>query len=262
LPKRINYAAQTMRADKPAFGLFVEMPTPAVVEMVGLAGFDFVVLDAEHGNVTIDSLEPLIPACDVHRLTPIVRVPEPSRQYLLGSLERGAGGILLPQVQGPDEVAEAVRQTKYRPVGRRGFATTTRARSYGTSYEGDYPADANAETLLCVQVETLEAVEQVEAICRVPGLDLVFVGPFDLSDAMGRPGEVDHPDVVKAIEHVVDVTLKAGLLAGFFACKRGPDPEIAERWIRRGVRMIGYGTDVGLLVNSLQKTLGKVAHLR
>ena len=254
---RPNSVKRKLAAGRTVVGPFMMIPAPSIAEMIGLAGFDFMVLDMEHGFPGLETVVNMARGADLHGCTPIVRVADMSRRNILQSMELGTGGILCPQIRKPEEVAEVVRQAKYSPVGSRGLAFTTRSGNYGT-YEGNYFEDANREALVAIQIETREALDCVEEIVQVDGLDLVFVGPYDLSDALGHRGEIDHPEVVKAIEHTFEVTGAAGLWRGIFT----GTPEASHKWAKRGVELLAMGIDVSYLQQGLRTAADAVADIR
>ena len=255
---RPNSLKRKLASGKTVVGPFMMLPSPSIAEMIGLAGFDFVVLDMEHGYVGLETLVHMARAADLHDCTPIVRVADTSRRNILESMELGNGGVLCPQIRRPEEVAEVVRQAKYSPVGGRGLAFTTRSGNYMTPYDGNYFEDANREALVCIQIETRESLDCVEDIVKVDGLDLVFVGPYDLSDALGHRGEVDHPEVVQAIEHTFEVAGAAGVYRGLYT----HTPEAAHKWAGRGVELLAMGIDVSYLQQALGAAVQAVADIR
>ena len=255
---RPNSVKRKLEAGRTVIGPFMMLPSPSIAEMIGLAGFDFVVIDMEHGYPGLETVVHMARAADLHDCTPIVRVADTSRRNILECMELGCGGVLCPQIRTPQDVAEVVRQAKYSPVGSRGLGFTTRAGNYGNPYDGNYFEHSNREALVCVQVETREALDCVEQIVKVEGLDLLFVGPYDLSDALGHRGELDHPELVKAIEHTFEVAKSAGIYRGIFT----GTPEASHDWAQRGVELLGFGIDVMFLQQSLGAAAAAVADLR
>lgn len=245
---RPNALKRKLRAGETVVGCFVGYPSAETVEVCGLAGFDFVLIDAEHGAITPHEAYHMVLAAEASGTTPLVRVPTNQQSVILGYLDIGAAGVMVPQVNSRAEAEAVVRAVKYHPHGRRGMAPT-RAAGFGVRQTlPDYIATANQETLVICQVESLQAVEALPEVLRVPGIDVLFVGPGDLSQSMGYPGQLDHPEVQATIERVLetarghDVTL--AMIAG--------SAEAANREIARGFRMIGANAPSLLTVAAKQ----------
>lgn len=184
------------------YGIFVMLPSPAVVEMCGYAGFDFVILDAEHGAAGTETLENQLRAADASGIPAIVRVSSRAPDNILHAMDAGANGILVPHVITADDASTVIRAAHFPPHGMRGMATTSRAGRHGLTTPADYIARARNETVVICQIEDGAALPNVASIARTPDLDAVFVGPADLATSMGRPGEPGHPEVVAAVGRI------------------------------------------------------------
>jgi len=214
---RKNLTKEKIKEGKIAYGVFVPMWSPTIVEIIGHIGFDFIILDAEHGPMAVESCEQMVRAADCVNITPIIRVAMNIRQNILRYLDTGALGVLMPQINCRAEVEAVIESVKYPPEGRRGLAGV-RAANYGLSGSlGDYVKEANQETMVIVQVETMQAVDNLDEILAVPGTDVIFIGPTDLSSVMGYPGQVNHPEVQKMIDYLVKEIRAAGKAAGTVA---------------------------------------------
>lgn len=192
------------------YGFFIIIPSPSIVEMVGFAGFDFVILDREHGGADIECLENLIRAAEVSGLQSIVRVPNCGASEIQWALDAGATGILVPHVKNAEDARNVVRAAHYPPTGTRGLATTTKAGHHGFVDVAGHLRRAAEETFVMVQIEDAEAVPHAAAIAQTPGVDSVFIGPADLSISLGHPGNPDHPVVVAAINDIVKAVADVG----------------------------------------------------
>jgi len=233
---RKNLTKEKIKEGKKAYGVFVPMWCPAIVEIIGHIGFDFVILDAEHSPMSAESCEHMVRAADCVNITPIIRVGMNIRQNILRYLDIGALGVLMPQINSKAEVETVIESVKYPPEGRRGLAGV-RAANYGlTGSLGDYVKEANRETMVIVQVETMQAVGNLKEILAVPGTDVIFIGPSDLSSAMGYPGQVNHPEVQKMIVYLVDEIRTAGKAAGTVAY----DLDTLRKCKERGFQYIAY----------------------
>ena len=218
-----------------AYGMLTPIYDPAIVEVIGRLGFDFYMMDGEHGAGGPLQLEHLVRACETVGMTPLVRVPTSEPKAVLQYLDTGVMGVMLPGVREAGDVQRLVDAVKYPPVGQRGVAGV-RANDYllGPMAQADYVRFANEQTLILPQIETMEAVDNIEALVRVQGIDGFIVGPRDLSMAMGFYDGPAHPEVRAVIDHVFEVVLGAGLLIGTTA----PTGEEAADLVARGARII------------------------
>ena len=233
---RKNLTKEKIKEGKKAYGVFVPMWSPTIVEIIGHIGFDFVILDAEHSPISAESCEHMVRAADCVSITPIIRVGVNIRQNILRYLDIGALGVLMPQINSKAEVETVIESVKYPPEGRRGLAGV-RAANYGlTGSLGAYVKEANRETMVIVQVETMQAIDNLKEILAVPGTDVIFIGPTDLSSAMGYPGQVNHPEVQKMVAYLVDEIRTAGKVAGTVAYDLGT----LRRCKERGFQYIAY----------------------
>ena len=227
-------------------GLFVLDNSPASVEALGYAGFDFVVIDTEHGPNDIAAVEHMVRAAEIGGLASIVRVTKNDPANILRALDVGAGGVLVPQVNSGEAARQAVRAAKYGPEGDRGLAGIVRAARYGFRPLSEYLAEANARTVVFVQVEDIKAVAALDEILAIDGLDGIFVGPADLSQSMGITGQFNNPEFNKVIEDVIARTVAAGKIAGIFALSA----EDAKHWAAKGARFIAIGSNGMLFVGA------------
>jgi 4-hydroxy-2-oxoheptanedioate aldolase len=203
---RSNKMKAKLAAGEPALGLSVMIPSAQLVEMAGGLGFDWVLIDCEHGTITLETVELMVMAAEASDVTPIVRPRSNNGQDVVEVMDRGAAGVQVPHVTNAAAARAAVEAVKFHPLGRRGLAAGTRASGYGyRGSAGDFVAAANRETLVCVQIEDEAAVKNIDEILRVEGVDVFFIGPSDLSQSMGYPGNPKAEPVASAI----DRTLKA-----------------------------------------------------
>ena len=244
---RKNLTKQKIQAGETVYGVFINMYCPPIVEMVGLTGFDFVIIDAEHGPMGIENCENMVRAADSVNITPITRIAVNTQQNILRYLDIGAAGVQMPMINCKADAEAVVRAVKYPPEGRRGLAGV-RAADYGlTGSLGDYVKEANRETLVAVHVETIEATKNLKQTLTVPGIDVVFIGPTDLSSSMGYPGQSDHPEVRKTIDGLVKEIRAAGKVAGTTAF----DPASLRKRREEGFQYITHAT-VPMLANSVR----------
>ncbi|MDR3200751.1 MAG: hypothetical protein LBT68_04770 [Spirochaetales bacterium] len=225
-----------------ALGTFVNWDVPDVVEVIALAGFDFVVIDNEHGPLTHATSQDLIRAAELRGITPIVRIPNTFESTILHTLDVGAHGIQVPQVNDAQTAADIVRRAKYKPLGSRGVAFP-RSADFGMTDLSKYFDHENAQVMIVTHCENTACLENLDAICRVPEIDVIFLGPYDMSQSMGITGQVGHPRIQEAARKVVETAKKYGKAAGIFA----GSGEAAKERAQQGFQYITVGTDAVFL---------------
>ena len=241
----------------PVFGPFSKLSDPAVVEVLGHAGFDFVILDMEHGSNSPETMQHLIRAAELAGIASIVRVPEDDPGMISKVLDIGATGVQVPQITCADDVRQAVKVAKFAPQGERGVCRFVRAADYSALDKHVYFKQAN-EALLVIQLEGAEALKNLDEILDVPGPDIVFVGPYDLSQSLGVPGQVDHPLVIEKTKEIVAACKKKGIAVGNFT----ETPEQSAFWVEQGLGYMSFSVDVGLLFESCRQLLEKLNEKR
>lgn len=249
--KDINKVKRALKEGKTVLGAFVMIPSADLIEILGYAGFDFVIIDTEHGRFNTETLENLIRAADCVDLVPIVRVPNDA-SMILHVLETGCLGVQIPQVNTKEEASRVVQSVKYYPEGQRGMAFSTRAGNYGFRCIEKHLEISNRETLVTVQVENIRGVENLPEILTVQGIDVIFVGPADLSQSLGLPGQINHPKVQETIGQIASQVTDTGLTLGTYVS----DVEMARKWIARGVKYITVST--GTVFKTLQELAKKI----
>lgn len=230
-----------LESDKGALGPFMITAEPAFVEAAGYAGYDFVLLDMEHGPGTFANLQNLIRAANVAGVCPVVRVPRGTDIWIDRALDVGAGAVLVPQIDTAEQARAVVSAAKFSPVGTRGTCRFVRSAGYGSVPGSEYFAKAQ-DTAVIIQAEGKKAVENLDEILSVPGIDVVFVGPYDLSSSLGHVGEIDHPEVIECIKEIIAKASAKGVKIGCFA----DTVEGGKKWRDLGVKFIGYACDTYL----------------
>ena len=236
---RTNTAKAKLKAGETIFGCFVRYPDASLVEVMGFQPWDFLVFDGEHGVLEPRDCENMVHAAELRGVTPIVRVPTNLPPQILRLMDTGAHGLHVPWVNSAAEAEAAVRSVKYHPRGQRGLAGV-RAADYGQAGSlADYTRQSNAETLVVVHIETAEAVTGAAEIAAVDGVDVVFIGPTDLSQSLGVPGQPQHPTVLAAIEAIIAAVAPSPAALGIMV----PNPAAARHWRARGARYIAIGLE-------------------
>ena len=231
---RENKTKAKLLAGETVLGCFLRYPDPSLAEFVALMGWDFLMFDGEHGVMEPADCENLVRAAELRDVTPIARVPTNQPHVILRMLDTGVGGIHVPWVNSGAEAEAAVQAIKYGPRGMRGLAGV-RAADFGqTMTLGEYVRWANMQTLTIIHIETGEAADRIEEYLTIEDLDVIFIGPTDLSHSLGVPGHTDHPRVVEAIDRVVDAARGAGKVFGTLVS----NTEEALAWKARGAGYI------------------------
>jgi len=231
-------------------GTWVFLPSPDVVEIIGLAGLDFVVIDMEHSPITYENTSSMIVAAESKGIAPYVRISQLNASHILRTLDTGAHGIQIPHVETAEDAREIIQYSKYYPLGERGMAPSTRAGKYTLKTNKELLKKANDETLIVLTLESESSLDKVAEMTNIAGVDVIYIGPYDLSQAMGLPGEVEHPDVLKNMERIFTFINKSGKIAGSFA----NTPQRARRLKDLGVNYLTCETD-GTLLRSAFKDL-------
>ncbi len=227
-------------------GVGAMLGNPMTVELIGRAGFDWVWIDNEHGVSGPQDLLGQLQAAAIHKMPAIVRLPSNTLEHFKKVLDYGAAGVMVPYVNTAAEAEHAARACRFAPDGDRGLATSTRAAQFGLDF-ASYKAEADDNVFCVVQIETPEAVENVDAIAAVDGVDALFVGPLDLSTSMGIPQQFDHADFTAALDKTLAACRKHGKVPGILT----PTADLATKWTTMGFTFIVVGVDGGLLAKSL-----------
>lgn len=242
---------QRLGAGRVFLAPFSIIASTEIVELIALAGFDGVIIDLEHGAHGSEALGPLILAARARNIYPLVRVRSSEPTGIAAALDAGAAGVIVPQIGSVAEARRAVAAARFAPIGTRGANSFVRGADY--SGRAEWFAEQNEEIAVMLMVEGAGGVADLPEILDVPGLDGIFLGPLDLSHALGVPGEMGHPKVIATIEDVLDRCAAKGLPTGIFA----GSPEAARRWQERGVTLIGLGVDTAHILGALRAVVAE-----
>ena len=250
--KNHNFTKRLQAGDR-LCGTIITLDSPAVAELLAETGFDWLFIDAEHSPMSAVHIQRVLQGAGA---TPcLVRLAAGDELNIKKALDAGAAGIIAPMVNTAQQAQRVVSQAKYAPLGTRGVGIA-RAHGYGLRFQ-EYLTTANEQTAVVIQAEHIEAVKNMEAIAQVDGIDAVLVGPYDLSASMGRIGQVDHPQVVAAIDQVTAVCRSAGIPLGIF----GVSAAAVRPYIERGYTLIVAGADTLLLGQAAAQLLAQVAQI-
>lgn len=237
---------QRLKAGRVFLAPFSIIASTEIVELVALAGFDGIILDLEHGAHGSEALGPLILAARARNIFPLVRVRSSEATGIAAALDGGAAGVIVPQIGSAAEARRAVAAARFAPLGTRGANSFVRGADY--SGRAEWFAEQNAEVAVLLMVEGAGGVAELPEILETPGLDGIFLGPMDLSHALGVPGEMGHPKVIATIEDVLARCAAKAMPTGIFA----GTPEAARRWRDKGVTLIGLGVDTAHILAALR----------
>ncbi len=248
--KETQHFADRLRAKEVLVGTLVSLPSPEICELLSHVGYDWLFIDAEHGAFNPQQAQNMLQAASP---TPcVIRVPVGEAVWLKKALDIGAAGVIVPQVHNSAQAKDIIKHCKYSPVGDRGIGIG-RAHKYGIEFER-YLENANNETAVILQAESADAVENINNIVDLEGLDAILIGPYDLSASLGKPGEIDHPLVQKAINKIISTCKAADVSMGFF----GVSAEAVLPYKDKGFTLLTVGVDTTFLIKSASQTLAEM----
>ena len=247
---------QRLLAGEAVVGSWINSCSPVVAELMAAAGFDFLAVDAEHSPVDVPQAQALFqavrsgnPSCEA-----MVRLPDGDYATIKRYLDAGAGGVIAPLINTAAQAAEVVQAVKYPPQGRRGVGFC-RANAYGMALESAV-AKANDETLVCVQIEHVDGVRNIDEILSVEGVDAVFIGPYDLSASMGITAQFDRPEMAEATDKILAACRSHSVVAGIHVVQ--PDAGELLRRYKEGYRLLAYSLDITMLTTASHQGLAEI----
>ncbi len=237
------------------WGTFVyEFGSPAAPRIMKEAGWDYILIDTEHASLGIETVATLLSVSATIGLPALVRVPETERSLLSRPLDAGAMGLMIPRVESRAQAEAIVRYTKYPPLGDRGVILGNAHTDYKMVDGRKFMRQANAETLLIIQIETQAGLDRMDEILSTPGLDVALIGPGDLSTSLGIPGEVNHPRMIKAIDAFLKGCARHGVIPGNFVTTVAD----GHAWLRRGMRFLIYSADFFIVIERSRQVLAEL----
>lgn len=244
----MNNLKERLKNQESVLGTFLKITDPAIVEIAGYAEMDFIIIDMEHGPINVESAQNLIRAAEVVDICPIIRVTRNEETDILRALDIGAYGVEVPQINTKSEAEKLVAAAKYAPQGQRGVCRYVRAAKYSSESIERYFKTSNEENVLIAHLEGEEGLRNLEDIISVPDIDVIFIGPYDLSQSLGITGEVNNPKLINEMEKIVDKCKTANKVVGTFV----ENIESAKQWKEKGVQYLAYSVDVGLLYEAFK----------
>ncbi len=224
-------------------GSWVTLGHPSIAEIMAAAGFDWLVLDMEHSVLELSEVQSIIQVLDAKQCPAIVRLTSNHPDQIKRVMDAGATGVMVPMIKSAADARAAVDGMYYPPRGQRGVGLA-RAQGYGNSFQA-YRQWLDENAVIVVMIEHVDAVKAIDSILAVPGIDAYIIGPYDLSGSMGRPGDLNHPDVQAAIAQVLEAGRRANKPGGIHVIE--PDPEALQQRIQAGFNFLGYGLDIRIL---------------
>lgn len=238
------------------FGIFSKTTDSSIIEILGHSGLDFVILDIEHGFNSYGTLKNHIRAAELTGMVPIIRVSENNEESIGKALDIGAYGVQVPNINSKEQVEQVIKAAKFYPIGDRGVCKYVRAAEFTNIEKKDFFQVAN-DTLIIIQVEGKEGVRNIDDILNVKGIDILFIGPYDLSQSLGVPGEIMHDKVLKAMNVIINKAKLNDVKIGVFC----DDMETAMMWKKEGVNYISYSVDYGIIINECKNLIKKFTNL-
>lgn len=250
-----NKVKQALAEGKTVVGTMItEMRTPEVARLLAASGFDFIFVDMEHSAYSFENLTEIVRTGKAVGLTCLARVADPQYHLVARTLDSGAQGLLIPRVETREAVEDVVRFAKYPPWGERGFGIRSVVGDYEKVSVKDRITEQNEDTMIIPQIERVRAIERIEDLISVKGVDVALIGPQDLSISLGAPGEHKHQKIVDAIRKVVDACEKHGVVSGIHT----PNIEDLLYWKDRGMRMLTYSTEATLLQSAASEAVAEI----
>ena len=250
--KRENKVKQKLARGEVAIGIYATLPSPEIVELAGLCGMDYVRIDCHHSAIDLETLGNMIRAAELTGMTPFVRVyNEPQR--ILSALDMGALGIIVPDIHTAEDAKAAVEAAHYAPKGDRGLFSNCRSSDYGLFSGKQYIEWASENVMVGLQIENKDAIENIEEILAVPGIDFIMSGKNDLSQSLGVGGDKNHPLVLEAEKKIAAAAQKAGIMVALNMNPfQGDAAESTKKLLAKGSKMITMGTDIGFISNNFK----------
>jgi 2-dehydro-3-deoxyglucarate aldolase/4-hydroxy-2-oxoheptanedioate aldolase len=249
---RVNHTRERLTKGETVLGCAIQAyRSPEIARAFAAAGFDYVFIDMEHGSFNLETAHDMIVAAVAAGITPIVRVGELLYSLVARLLDAGAQGIILPRVEDPRLLEEALSWLRFPPQGKRGFGVNTTMIDYEARSFPEIMEHQNRNTLAVVQFETTTAIDRADELLSVTGMDIAMVGPADLSISLGIPGQMDNPLLISTVERLIEKCNRHGVVPGI----QTRNVAMAEAWVERGMRFVGAGAEHGLLLEKAREAV-------
>ena len=243
-----NYLKEKLEQNKLTIGTWNIINSTMVVDVIASSGIDFIVIDAEHGSISYETAQTMISICESYDVTPIMRVGEINESLILRALDIGSHGVQLPNITTVNDAKQFVKYAKYPPFGERGFSPYTKAGLYDVKNGKSMPKIANNNTLLVANVEGQDGMNNLEEIVQVDGIDVVFIGLFDMSKSLGIAGDVENPKVIEKLDEAIKIIHKYGKKVGSIASNL----DMLKTLKNKNIDYLTYSVDTGMIKESYQ----------
>ena len=249
-----NELKEKLKSGVPQIGTFAKLADPTVLEVLGMAGLDFAIIDTEHAPCDQMQMLDLVRTADSVGLPTIVRVPEATESNILKPLDIGASGVQIPGLSSVEEVKKALAYTKYTPEGERGLTFSQRSAGYGTLDKNQYMKDSNAGLINVVHIENADMAKETAKLCDIDAIDVLFIGPMDISQSLGHPGEPSHPTVAAVIENIIQICVEKKKPFGIFV----GTVEAAKKYIAKGASYIAIASDIAFMTQRYKEIKNQI----
>ena len=246
-----NFLKEKLISGQPVIGTWSIIPSAVTTDIIASTGLDFIIIDNEHGPISFETAQNMVMACESRGVSPVMRVGTIDEGDILKALDIGVHAIQIPNISCKQDVVKVIGFSKYPPLGNRGFSPFTRAGNYSQKNASELPEIANQNTLVAINIEGKEAIDNIDEILELDGLDIVFIGLFDLSKALGIPGKTDSPEVLEYLSTLTKKITKAGKWPGTIATNKSKIPEFLEM----GLKYIVYLVDCEILSASYSEVV-------
>lgn len=238
-----NFLKEKLNAGLPVIGTWSIIPSAINVEIISKSGVDFIIIDNEHGSISFENVSTMIMACELNNVSPIYRPPNVNEADILKALDMGVHGIQVPNVTTQLQVEEIIKYSKFPPIGNRGFSPFVRAAGYTNLNSALQFEKANDNTLLAINIEGIDAINNIEQFLNIDVLDIIFLGAFDISKALGLPGDMDNPELLHQLERLTKIIRNAGKHVGTISTSK----EKINQYLGFGMDYIVHMVDCEML---------------
>lgn len=235
--------------ERAMLGTFVKFYSPAMIEILGLSGFEFVVIDMEHSNTGFSEAENLIRAGNLSNIKVIIRIPHAREEYVLHALDSGAAGVQIPGLSSAEEAEKITKNGKYYPHGNRGLSFNQRSAKYGFVDKNEYIEKSNRNGVFVIHIENKEMVDEVDNLCENPLVDVLFIGPMDLSQSYHTIGQTQSEPIREAVERVLCAARQHNKTVGIFA----GNVDEAKKYRDMGIKYIVCASDIGIFAGEAKR---------
>jgi|TARA_B100001142_G_C14137799_1_gene579433 4-hydroxy-2-oxoheptanedioate aldolase len=244
-----NFIKEKLSKNIPVIGTWVVVPSIINIDIICSSGIDFIIIDREHGPITFETAQRMAIACESRNVSPLMRVGDIEKSFIQNALDIGVHGIQIPNINSKKDALEVINYSKYPPIGDRGFSPFTRAGDYSNKNSKKLLNDANKNTIVVLNIEGKNALDNIDEIISVNNIDIIFVGLFDLSKELQIPGDIENPKIIDALKFITNKCKEKGIYVGTIATNL----KQIDRFLEIGLKYIVYGVDCNIIKNSYEE---------